>query len=133
MGFSFSREHTESSMVEPSLGKPVMKKEGPRQATLFGMMSKAAAPRPKKVETPEFESQDETQETQIESQTTDVSMTDIGSLGDIETQDDVETQVGIETQLDIETQPDSQQRSYSPDWDEGLLADDSTQIVESEE
>lgn len=93
-------------MVESSTVKNVMK-EGPRQATLFGMMSKAA-PRPKKVEIPEPESQDETQETQIESQTTDVSMIDIDTLGDIETQED------------------SQQRSYSPDWDESLLIDDST-------
>ena len=110
-----------------------MKKEGPRQSTLFGMMSKTA-PRPRKVDSPEPELQDETQETQIESQMTDVSMTDIGSLGDIETQQDIElgtqqdivTQQDIElgTQLDIETQLDSQQRSYSPDWDDSLLADD---------
>ena len=106
MEYCFFCENTESSMVESSTVKNVMK-EGPRQATLFGMMSKAA-PRPKKVEIPEPESQDETQETQIESQTTDVSMIDIDTLGDIETQED------------------SQQRSYSPDWDESLLIDDST-------
>lgn len=89
-----------------------MKKEGPKQATLFGMMSKSA-PRPRKVESPEPGLQVETQETQIDSQATDVSMTEVGSLGDIETQED------------------SQQRSYSPDWDEGLL-DGSTQMVESQ-
>jgi len=99
-------------MIGSSLGKTVMKKEGPKQATLFGMMSKAA-PRPRKVESLEPGLQDETQETQIDSQATDVSMTDIGSSGDIETQED------------------SQQRSYSPEWDEGLL-DDSTQTVESQ-
>ena len=76
-----------------------MKKDGPRQATLFGMMSKAG-PRPKRVETPEPILQDETQESQIETQTTDVWMTDVGTLADIETQED------------------SQQRSRSPDWDE---------------
>jgi hypothetical protein len=86
-----------------SLAKNPMKRDGPKQATLFGMMSKAA-PGPRMVKSLE----PDLQETQIEeSQTTDVSMTDVGILSDIETQED------------------SQQRSHSPDWDESLLADES--------
>jgi len=69
------------------------------------MMSKTV---PKRTETPS----NEYEETQIDSQMTDVTMSDIGSLGNFETQD-------------------SHQRAYSPDWDESLLADESAQVVGS--
>jgi len=78
---------------------------------LFGMMSKTV---PKRHETPPSEAINEYEETQIDSQMTDLTMSDAGSLGNFETQDD------------------SQQRAYSPDWDESLLADESAQVVSSE-
>ena len=87
-----------------SIAKTVTRKDGPKQATLFGMMSKTT-PLQKKNEN----SASETQTTQIDSQTTDsqssdVLMSDVGHLDAASTQED------------------SQQRAFSPDWD---IEDDS--------
>jgi len=90
--------------VGSSIAKTVTRKDGPKQATLFGMMSKTT-PLQKKNEN----SASETQTTQIDSQTTDsqssdVLMSDVGHLDAASTQED------------------SQQRAFSPDWD---IEDDS--------
>jgi len=85
------------------------KKEGPKQATLFGMLPKAdKAPKLKKKAEPEHPSP----EIRIDSQMTDVTMSDVESQN-------LESQVEMETQ--VETQ--ETQEVLSSDWE--------TQMVES--
>ncbi|KAF4621226.1 hypothetical protein D9613_000247 [Agrocybe pediades] len=96
-------------------GKEKEKKDGPKQATLFGMMPKADKATKlgkKKAEAEESAGATESaQETQTETQTTDVVMDDAGLLEETqETQDAEETQV-------------IGQREDSPDWDETQLAE----------
>lgn len=100
--------------VGPSVAKTMTKKDGPRQATLFGMMSKSTSAQKdescvSETQSTRIDTQIETQiDTQItDSQITDVLMSDVGPLDDVSTQED------------------SQQRAYSPDWDETLLEDNS--------
>ncbi|KDR75022.1 hypothetical protein GALMADRAFT_248867 [Galerina marginata CBS 339.88] len=86
------------------------RKEGPKQATLFGMLPKAdKVSRPKKQPDTAPPTAD-TQETQIDSQMTDV------------------------TTVETETQEESQQRVGSPDWDETQLVDagDESSMITSE-
>jgi len=94
-------------MIEPS-GKAKQKdkaKEGPRQATLFGMLPPKQGTKANGIGA------------RTESQTTEMSDIDASTLG--ETQIDDEGLV--ETQLDEDTQP----------TDDGILADDSQMSVDS--
>ncbi len=92
--------------IGSSIAKTVTRKDGPKQATLFGMMSKITPLQKKN------ENTSETQTTQIDSQTTDSQSTDV-LMSDVGPLDDASTQ------------EDSQQRAFSPDWDESLLEDNS--------
>ncbi|KAF9522661.1 hypothetical protein CPB83DRAFT_864133 [Crepidotus variabilis] len=83
-------------------GKEREKKDGgPKQATLFGMISKGP-PKPKKALTPQ--PVDAQSDAQLESQMTDVSMSELT----------IDSQEGV----------GGQEREYSPDWEETQVDDD---------
>jgi len=96
------RSFSGPAAVKGSLAKE--KKEAPKQATLFGMMSKSEKVQKVKNKTTRGTPESE-QETQVDSQTTDVAMSDLGSLDNSETQEDSQV--------------------TSTDWEETQLLDES--------